>query len=147
MDKRRFAAFRAPCALLFARAAYCAIVTNTSLKNGLFDTIRAARKHSVGTFAIFAWWICLLLQKCTHNILERAAAARLFYTLCAVFCFSHLAVAFLLLWHSFFRCLSCSFLFLSLFLFFCVCVVVSFLLSFALLFLSFVRCFSCFALL
>ena len=31
-DKRRFAAFRAPCALLSVRAVYCAIMANTRLK-------------------------------------------------------------------------------------------------------------------
>lgn len=53
MGKRLFAAFSALCALLPDGAAYYAIVTNTSLKNVLFNTIRA-RKHSVGVFAIFA---------------------------------------------------------------------------------------------
>lgn len=134
-----FVAFRVLYWLLFVRVSYCSPRQNTRLKTAYLR--HAARRPNIMIIcshlarhaaAVFAFWCNSAFVVCCKIYAQRLSTRRgrsLYLYLWRVFWFSSFVVAY-------FRCLSCSFLFLSLSLFLLLCVVL--LLSLA--FLCFLSC-------
>ena len=137
--KRRFSAFRGPCALLFARAVYFAIVAKHALKTVIWGArrvchlCRRTRRHMYLSFGCMAYLsvCCKIYAKSLHAPRRLAFIIRFCAVLFFVFVFG---ISF------FVRCL-CAFVFgISIFCPLCVFVFFSF--CFALLcFASFLPCF------